>query len=572
MAPRIETNITKVYSFQRQIKDFWKYAKGYHKQVILLLIIATITALIGLLPPYLFGKIIDLLTSGNYEQITLLIILTALGHIGFLTGHNIISYFVKVTAERIKNNSKIISFKHLFNMDFSFYEEKPIGELVQRIEKGSESIRKFTKEWLQSISLILLRTIFILGILFFIDYRIGLFSIIIIIGFILFTKRTTEELVKLENKTRSIGEKTYGKIYDFLTNFRVVKLLNVQNKLMKHINNSYEKEISYHKKQRLYERQRVASQKIILELSNIVTLAGVTYGVINNMISIGTAVMIITYFNRMMEFSKQLWAKHIELLPAKTAMYRLKLILDSKSKIPEPENPKKIKNWNSISFNDLNFEYASGKGVHNINFEIKKGEKVAIIGTTGSGKSTLIKLLMKMHNPKNGSITINGFKQNNLDKINIKDITSEDLYEFFKIVPQDNELINTTIWENLQFSTKKKITKKDAIIALKKAAIWKFINKTKDKLNTIVGPDGMLISGGEKQRICIARALLAKPEILVLDEATSNLDPKTEETLHKMLAKEKQTIIAVTHRLHTLDMFDKVICIKNGIIEHIMRN
>ena len=215
-----------------------------------------------------------------------------------------------------------------------------------------------------------------------------------------------------------------------------------------------------------------------------------------------------------------------------------------------------------VEFKNISFSYHKRQIFKNFNLRINNNEKAALVGHSGSGKSTLVKLLYRLYDVDNGEI--------NVDHKNINEFKQESLRAELSIVPQECILFDDTIYNNIAFSNPK-ASRTDIIKAMKNAQLYNFVNSLPDKENTIVGERGVKLSGGEKQRVSIARAILADKRILVLDEATSSLDSKTEHEIQKalkILMKDRTTII-IAHRLSTILNSDRIIVMDNGKIVQI---
>ncbi|MEA3429974.1 MAG: ABC transporter ATP-binding protein [Nanoarchaeota archaeon] len=557
-----EVDINKKYPLKKQFKDIWFYGEKYRKQLVIYFLLSIIVAVFAIAPPYLYGLIIDNLTNKAFRNIYALLGLTALSYLGYHILKNIISYKTKVIASQIKNQAQIKTIDYLFKMDFEFYENHQLGSIFTKIKSGSDGIKDFLKIFYRNTIIQIFGILFSLFILIQLNWISAVAITATVALYFLHGFLTTRKLIILESQVHSEGEKIYGKVFDFFQNIVIVKLLNIREKLMKILTKAYDNIINTERKSRRYERIKVATAQLIIDISTVGILTYLAIQVMNTDMSIGIAVMIYGFIAKISKYARSFWNNYHEMLGKRSAMYRMSLIYENKPKIKEPIHPKKVKVWDTIKFKNLMFKYSEQRetALKNINFQIKKGERLAIVGLSGSGKSTLVKLFLKLYLPLKGDIKIGD--------ISIKDIKSEDLYNLVKIVPQDSKLINTTINENLKLTSPKKVTEKEIKNALEKAAIWKFVDTLPNKLNTIVGPNGVKLSGGEKQRMCIARALLAKPQILVLDEATSNLDVITEKNIHQALKNlsREVTLIAITHRISSMYLFDRIIVMSKGRI------
>ncbi len=248
---------------------------------------------------------------------------------------------------------------------------------------------------------------------------------------------------------------------------------------------------------------------------------------------------------------------------AMTSMVKIFEILDEEPDIASIPNPKNVPVKGSLSFEGVTFGYKSYEPVlKGINFDINPGEMIGIVGRSGAGKSTMINLIMRLYDPGQGRITING--------VDIKDMDPEHLHENIGVVFQDTFLFAGSIYDNILYA-KPDATPTEVIAAAKAANAHDFIMQTSDGYNTIIGENGHSISGGERQRLAIARAIIKNPSILILDEATSSLDVETESIIQDSLNRivQGRTTIAIAHRLSTLRNADRLIVLENGkIAEH----
>lgn len=234
-----------------------------------------------------------------------------------------------------------------------------------------------------------------------------------------------------------------------------------------------------------------------------------------------------------------------------------------KSSIVDANNPIKISHvQKKIALNDVTFSYAEKLALNNVSFSIEAGKSVSIVGPSGGGKSTILKLLLRFHDPNSGSITIDGH--------NIKSIALNDLRSLFGLVPQDHMIFSCSIMENILYGNPNAEYEEVRQAAIS-AYATEFIEKLPEKFNTFVGKRGLKLSEGQKQRIIIARAILKNPQILILDEATSALDYESENLVQKALSKlmQNRTTIIITHRLSTALKTDKIIVINHGKVEEI---
>ena len=246
-----------------------------------------------------------------------------------------------------------------------------------------------------------------------------------------------------------------------------------------------------------------------------------------------------------------------------TSLVKIYEILDEEQTVSNTKTPAEFEASKDIKFENVTFGYKSYEPVlKNIDFTIKSGEMVGLVGHSGAGKSTVINLCMRLYDPGIGKITIGG--------VDIKDIPQKDLRDSIGVVFQETYLFSGSIYDNIAYA-RPDATPDEVISAAKAANAHEFITKLPDGYNTVIGENGHSLSGGERQRVSIARAILKNPRILILDEATSSLDPETEIKIQEALSRliEGRTTIAIAHRLATLKNADKLIVIEKGrVAEH----
>ena len=246
-----------------------------------------------------------------------------------------------------------------------------------------------------------------------------------------------------------------------------------------------------------------------------------------------------------------------------TSLVKIYEILDEEQAVVATETPKDFDASKDIKFENVTFGYKSYEPVlKNVDFTIKSGEMVGLVGHSGAGKSTVINLCMRLYDPGLGKITIGG--------VDIKDIPQKELRDNIGVVFQETYLFSGSIYDNIAYA-RLNATPDEVIAAAKAANAHEFITKLPDGYNTVIGENGHSLSGGERQRVSIARAILKNPRILILDEATSSLDPETEIKIQEALSRliEGRTTIAIAHRLATLKNADRLIVIEKGrIAEH----
>tara|TARA_B100000579_G_C22775140_1_gene826167 strand:+ start:53 stop:1213 length:1161 start_codon:yes stop_codon:yes gene_type:complete len=351
-----------------------------------------------------------------------------------------------------------------------------------------------------------------------------------------------------------------SKMIDSLLNFETVKYFNNEDHEFNRLDNSLAKYEYAANKNRMSLSLLNVSQTLVIMTGITIMLVLSVFGIKNGSISVGGFVVINAYMLQLYQPLNFLGTIYREIRQSLIDMENMFKLLNEKNNI-EDTGENNLENKNSeIIFKNISFGYHPDKLIiKKLSFKLTKGKSLAIVGPTGAGKSTISKLLFRFYDPLSGEILINN--------TNIKEYRQLDLRKIIGIVPQDTVLFNDTIYYNISYG-KPNATKEEIINAANIAGIHNFIESIPEKYNTIVGERGLKLSGGEKQRVAIARTVLKNPSVYFFDEATSALDSSTEKEIIKNLEKisANKTTLIIAHRLSTVSKADNIIVIDKGQI------
>ena len=446
-------------------------------------------------------------------------------------------------------------------LSVSYYSEKRKGDILSRI---SSDVIELQVSFLGILELIVkepLMIIFTLVAMVLINSKLALFVFIfipisgLIISFIgKSLKRKSKKVQEEQGLFLSLVDET-------LNGLKIIKSFTSESLFKKKFNNSTKKYYDFSNS--LLNRTNLAgpiseflgicSITILLWYGGQMVLEEKSLDASSFMVFLGLAYNILTPFKAISKAS-------YKVKKGNAAAERVIHVLVNKSQINDPKDNKIISTFdNSIKFNNVNFSYNNENAIKEFSFELKKGETLALVGQSGSGKSTMANLVNRFYDVNHGEIMI--------DKINIKDVTKNSLRKLIGLVTQDSILFNDSIKNNL-IVAKNDATDDEIINALKIANAWEFVKVLKDGIHHNVGDSGNKLSGGQKQRISIARAVLKNPPIMVLDEATSALDTESEKLVQDALENmmKNRTSIVIAHRLSTIKNADYIIVLDKGII------
>ena len=468
--------------------------------------------------------------------------------------------FSKVSQNSIRQIS-LNMFKHLHNLSLEFHLNRQTGALAKYIDRGTKGIDFLLRYVLFSTVPTFFEIFLVSGILF---YLYGPWYAVITLTTISFYFYLTFQITEWRNEFRKRMNKADNevstKMVDSLLNFETVKYFNNEKFEFDRLDKSLEDyELAANQSRHSLSLLNIA-QTFIITTGITLMLVMSAYGIKTGDIDVGGFVVINAYMLQLYQPLNWLGSVYREIRQSLTDMENMFSLLEISPTTQDVFGKMPQSDTTEIKFDNVSFDYNIRRTIiKNISFVVPNGKKIAIVGPTGAGKSTISRLLFKFYEPKAGVIYINN--------ININKISQESLREIIGVVPQDTVLFNDTIYYNIAFG-KTGASKEEVISAAKNADIHDFISILPDGYQTIVGERGLKLSGGEKQRVAIARTILKNPKIFFFDEATSALDTSTEKEIQKNLeniSKNKTTLI-IAHRLSTAANADQIIVLDKGVI------
>ncbi len=469
--------------------------------------------------------------------------------------------FVKVTQRSIRRVALKV-FEHLHALSLRFHLDRQTGGMSRDIERGAAGIRFLLNFMLFNILPTLLEIAFVAGILFVkYDAWFGIVTLATLVVYVIFTLWVTEWRMIFRRTMNEMDSKANTRAIDSLLNYETVKYFG---------NEGYEAR-RYDETLTAWEKAAVRNQTSLSLLNagqGAIIAVGVTIlmllagrGVMNQTMTLGDLVLVNAFLIQLYMPLHFLGFVYREIRHSLADMERMFGLLDRNTEVEDkPGAPNLVVRTGHIRFEHVSFHYdANRKILHDVDFEIPAGHKVAVVGSSGAGKSTLARLLFRFYDVSGGRILIDGQ--------DIREISQLSLRKAIGIVPQDTVLFNDSIYYNILYG-RPDASREEVIGAAKAAHIHDFVESLPEKYDAIVGERGLKLSGGEKQRVAIARTLLKNPPILVFDEATSALDSKTERAIQSQLFEiaTNHTTLVIAHRLSTVMDADQIIVMDHGKI------
>ena len=474
-------------------------------------------------------------------------------------------YFTNLLGQKVVYDLRTKLFKTIIKFKMSYYDKSSVGRLVTRTVSDMETIASIFSQGLFMIFADLILMFSVLTVMIILSLELSLI-IIMILPFVMIATRLFQRAMKVAfNEVRNEVANLNSFVQERLSGIKEIQIFNRQ----KIESENFKKINERHKKAWLKTVWYnsiffpIAEISISISVGLIVWYAGSNIIQLDNFVSLGTIFLFIQLSQMLFRPLRQIADKFNTLQMGMVAAKRVFEILDSDYNIIDKGTVKSEEINGDIKFENVYFSYVKNNNVLNdINLTIKKGEKIAIVGATGSGKSTIIKLILRLYDLENGEIKINNQ--------NIKNYKISHLRSSISLVNQDIFLFADSIFKNITLFNEK-ISKKEVENAAKNIGVLEFINKLPGGFNYNVKERGVMLSEGQRQIISFLRAYVSKPNILILDEATSSIDSKTEELIQFATNKiiQDKTSIIIAHRLSTIISSDKIVVMKAGKIMEI---
>ena len=579
MPPDNSTETPPEQSLRYQLKSFWRLwpylwpkDRPIYKLRTLLAMVFTIAGqFIVVAAPFFLGRAIDAmdlqvkeLGLGTIISTGLILLILAYG--GFRLFSVILSegreYVFAPVAQYAKRAVATSTFAHLHKLSLRYHLEKRTGGLSRTIERGVRSIDFLFRFLLFNIGPTLLQ-LAIAGAAFWIAYswEFALIAVAVVLTYIWFTVTTTEWRLKFRRDMNKKDTEANAKAVDSLLNYETVKYFNAES----FETGRYDTAMEGYQKAAILSRTSLATvnigQSFLMNLGLVALVLLAAQRVLGGAMTTGDIFAITMVMMQVYRPLNILGFAYREIKQALTDMEKMFALRDLEPEVQDRQGATEIYNVKgAITFENVSFRYDDDRPIlKNISFDIKPGQTVAVVGPTGAGKSTLSRILFRFYDIKGGVVSVDGRS--------ISDITQDSLRKSIGIVPQDTVLFNDTIGYNIAYA-KPGATQDEIEAAAADAQIHDFIAALPKGYETMVGERGLKLSGGEKQRVAIARTLLKNPAILILDEATSALDSVTERDIQTALdnAAKNRTTLVIAHRLSTIVNADKIIVMENGEI------
>ena len=549
----------------RVIPYLWPADKTWVKyRVVIAMAALLLSKLIGTYTPFLYRDAVDTLSANGVSDLVL-------GAVGLTVAYGVArimsnglqqlrdAVFAKV-GQRALRILALETFNHIHRLSMRYHITRKTGGLSRIIERGVKGVDFLLRFMLFSVGPLILELLLVAGILFFwFDWQYLAVIVVTIALYVWFTFAVTEWRVKLRRQMNDQDTDANQKAIDSLLNFETVKYFGAEQREA----DRYDTAMRGYEHAALLTNYSLAflnfGQAVIISIGLIIVMVLAAMGVERGELTVGDFVMVNAFMIQITMPLNFLGTVYREIRQSLVDMGEMFDLLEQPAEINDKPNAMNLAvHGGNIRLSNVSFGYNPDRPIlQNVSIDVPAGQTVAIVGSSGSGKSTIGRLLFRFYDVSGGSLTIDGQ--------DVRDITQKSLHDSIGVVPQDTVLFNDTIYYNIAYG-RDGATKEEVEKAARDAQIHDFILSLPEGYETPVGERGLKLSGGEKQRVGIARTLLKNPPILLLDEATSALDTETEQGIQEALdrAAEGRTVITIAHRLSTIADADQIVVLEKG--------
>jgi ATP-binding cassette subfamily B protein len=551
----------------KNIANIIKLSKPQHKWITLVALLILVQAVLQQATPITLKYVVDELSNqiatgtGNFQTLSLLFIFILLINLGGILLNSINQRLGDHIASRLGRYLTETYYRKIFTLPQKHFDSEISGKMVNQLNRGIISISNFVGSATNFILPAILQAMFGIVVLSYFDLKIGLLALSVFPVYIAISSYSTKRWGQIQEKKNVHEDASRGRIQEVISNITLVKTYNTQPKEWQYVSDKYAII------NKLYDRQSTLYhilnfiREFGLEIAFVLILFLIFRGTFLGQLTLGEMVLIIQLLNQLRWplYGMSYILEQVQRAEADSKAFFEVLALEGSEQFHTKKLPKLIQDPR-IAMKNVSFAYEDGETVlKDISISLDRQETVALVGHSGAGKTTLVNLLLKLYEPTSGAVSLSGKSYTRSSHAWIRDHVA--------LVFQDNELFSSTIRENVAYGVTH-ASDKEIWKALDQANASEFVKKYKEGLDAQIGERGVKLSGGQKQRIQIARAILHDKPILILDEATSSLDSKSERLVQDALEKlyQNRLVIIIAHRFSTIQNVDRIIVLDKGTI------
>ena len=539
------------------------------RQVVLAMIALLLSKIVAVANPFFYKAAVDALGGENVDAAWAL----GLGAIGLTVAYGVArlmnvglqqlrDVFFAAVGQRALRMLALETFEHIHALSMRYHITRKTGGLSRIIERGVKGVEFLLRFMLFSIGPLILELLMI-GVVLAVVFDIWYLVVVVLVIWLYtwFTFKVTEWRVKIRREMNEQDTDANQKAIDSLLNFETVKYFGAERREAARYDRAMERYVAAALKTSYSLAFLNFGQSLLITAGLVIVMVMAAIGVANGTLTVGDFVMVNAYMIQITMPLNFLGTVYREIRQSLVDMGEMFDLLEQPAEVKDKPDAKPLKvTGGEVVFDDIYFGYDAARPVlKGVSVDVPAGQTIAIVGPSGSGKSTIGRLLFRFYDVTGGALRIDGQ--------DVRDVTQDSLHEAIGVVPQDTVLFNDTIYYNIAYG-RPEASRDEVIEAAKAAKIHEFIESLPEGYDTAVGERGLKLSGGEKQRVGIARTLLKNPPILLLDEATSALDTETEVEIQAELAAmgKGRTVITIAHRLSTIADADRIVVLEKGVV------
>lgn len=551
------------YKAKEFLADIWSYVRPYKNKFLLGTFLRLIGDIAWLYPAYGFASIVNFFSHYEIGQP----ITPVYWYLSFMALAATIRYWARYHAktiiyragEKITLDAEHRAMRHLLKVDIDWHERQSAGGRFKIIERGADGVQRILRIWVDNFIEIATNFVGMIFIISTFDRKIAFATFCFLFIFFILSRFFRKRAVASQTIVNLKEESISGLMFETINNIRTVKVMSMGEQRQKSLWNALMDMFESIKIRIFWFQMGSATRTHFGQMFSYCMMGIIIYGITQGHYEVGFLVLFDGYFSKILTAISELSDVSQTFQVAKTSLHRLQDLLSVPVTIDEEQDKAEFpKDWQTLELKDVSFSYEDKEALSKVSFTVKRGERLGIVGLSGSGKSTLFKLLLKENESYDGSITFDGNE--------LRDVSKRDYLKHVAVVLQETELFNTSLEDNIAISEKG--SSENLKKAIDIAHVTDFMQKLPQGVKTIVGEKGVKLSGGEKQRVGLARAIYKDPQILFLDEATSHLDieseKKIQESLHTFFGEV--TAVVIAHRLTTIKEMDRILVLENGKI------
>lgn len=555
------------YPMGQFIRDLAYYVFPYRRQFFAGVFFRLTSDIAHLYPALAISRVVQILSrkelSSSFQELSVIFLAWGTITLYFSIFHNFSKYLGFQVAERASLDFYKDTLAHIFKLDFSWQEKENSGNKMKRIDKGQEGINLTIRRIFNVLIEVAVNTVGIVVLFFSLNKGLAISLIFYIVVFFILGTLLLKKAIKQVRIVSKTNENVSGFTFESLNNIQTIKSLAIDTGVLRVIERRIDTLIKQIKKRIFYFQSLYGITNTFSNFYKYFAILYLSIGILQGKADLSLLILFIGLFDRVDTSVGELTDVIQELATAKIWISRAKNILAT---TPTIENQSKVSkqnsynpDWKEITIRGIKFSYRKKEALNDVSFNVKRQEKVGVVGLSGAGKSTLFKLFLDLYENYNGDIF--------LDKVSLKNIQRKSYIDHVAVVLQDTELFDMSLKDNIEIAAIRR-SKDPKLLSevIKMSHLEEVVNELPKGVNTIVGEKGIKLSGGQKQRVGIARALYRQPDILLLDEATSHLDAHSEKEIQRAILENinRFTTIVIAHRLSTIKAMDKIVVLEKG--------